>query len=155
MRKEEFNELLLADEKICPSSPIKQVLERYGKSSIFYNLCRTFYLLVYNANIIKRDHLQFECYISDDDLIPAACEFNETVKLLSTQYQAPAEEIKEELFNLIKRYYTCAATPEELDCKFRIVGGDPDRFPKEFIMVYDMNEFPNWDHFEERIRSFV
>ncbi|WP_280769707.1 hypothetical protein [Salipaludibacillus daqingensis] len=155
MRKEEFNNQLLADEAFDETSVVTQLLEKDRKSSLIYYLCRSFYLLVYNANIVRTENNTYECYISDDSLIPAASELNDAINYLSETFQVDRESVKNDLFFVINKYYTDTAYQKELQNQFSIIQSDTERFMSEFGTLYELNHFPNWDRFEQRVRSFV
>ncbi|WP_416147424.1 hypothetical protein ACM26V_14460 [Salipaludibacillus sp. HK11] len=155
MLKQEFNHRLLIDETFDHTSIVTQLLQNNIKSPLIYNLCRSFYLLVYNSNIIKKPGSRYECYISDDSLIPAASDLNEAINYLSNQFQVSPEEVKNELFYVIKRYYTDTATKEELNNQFRMTESYNNQFQMEVGSLYEPNQFPNWDRFEQRVRAFV
>lgn len=155
MLKEEFNDHLLADESFDQTSVITQLLENNTKSSVVYYLCRTFYLLVYNSDIIRKDENNYQCYINDDSLIPAASQLNDTIKYLSEKFDIDQEAVKNDLFYVINRYYTETAYPEELENQFSIIRSNKNSFVSKFGPLYDSTQFPNWDQFEQRVRAFV
>jgi len=155
MQKKEFNQQLLTDKALDQTSVVIKLLKLDEKSSVIYYLCRTFYLLVYNANIIRVDDNKYDCYINDDSLIPAASELNETIKYLSLKFHVDQEAVKNDLFYVINRYYTDTATHEELDSQFSIIRTNTERFSTKFGTLYELNKFPNWDRFEQRVRAYV
>ncbi|MGG4141858.1 hypothetical protein ABEW34_01910 [Paenibacillus algorifonticola] len=130
------------NEEIEGSGLNKKILNG-GYQEEFYTLCRSAYLVIFNAKIGKNEG-QLQCFIDESTI--------ENFSIDVSSYSALSGESPEDIMSVVRIFYIQTATDDERKSR-RYVDSEFDGKTFGYRGTYynSLDEFPNWDDFEKSV----
>lgn len=117
---------------------IKSLIALKGKCSeeILYNCLRDFYLIAYEAELIKKENGEIGGHFTDFSINRAKKSFDNLMRYVSDEYS------KEKIFEIVLNTYTIAASEQEKEEKHITVGENAISCYGYVSTYYNLNQIP-------------
>jgi len=148
MKSEEFNEMVLTENKVSLPEEVKAYLDSYPEAPELYVVCRETYLTNFNSPMQKTEDGLLRIYISPEDIQKLAENIKAHCKILFP-YSKDTKDNFISILPVIEKYHSKTSTTEEREKRRAFIPSEGNSMSAG--TYYSTNEIPGWADFSKML----
>ncbi len=147
MKTEEFNTMILTENKVNLPEEVKTYLEAHPQASEIYTLCRETYLTNFNSSMYQTEE-GIAINILPEDIQELAKIIKAHCKILFP-YSKDTKDNFIAILPVIEKYYSKTSTPEEREKRRAFIPSEGNSL--SIGTYYPTNKIPKWNDFAKML----